>query len=112
MERALRACAVPGCPELVQKFCPVHPPVTGASSGLYDHAWSEQAKKFLHSHPICAVCGNAKATEVHHGTPVQAGGAVMDRRIWVPICHPCHSVITGQTRRRARPPQRFRRRVR
>jgi 5-methylcytosine-specific restriction enzyme A len=112
VKAALRPCAEPGCPELVERHCPRHPPVTGASSGLYGGDWPSAARQYLREHPLCVYCRTARASEVHHDSPVRTGGSRMDQRNWRATCHQCHQRITSLTQARTTKPRRFGRRLR
>lgn len=112
MDLPLRACPQPGCPELVTTVCPVHPKVTGASSGAYDEEWRRVRDAYLAGHPFCW-CG-ARASEVDHVKPVKMGGARLDPANLRSLCHTHHSRVTALTRARTATtqPRNYRRRTR
>lgn len=109
MDRPLRACTVVGCGGLTRSGgpCALHPYVNGHRK-TYDAEWDALARQILRLHPTCQVCVNAPASEVDHIVAVRAGGSRLARANLRALCHPCHMLITAQTR--AHPPTPKRRR--
>lgn len=112
MDLPLRGCPVPGCPEVITSTCPRHPPVTGASSSMYDERWRQLRDHHLRLFPNCW-CG-AKASEVDHIKPIRMGGARLDPLNLRSLCHAHHAIVTALTRSRTatEAPRRYRRRLR
>jgi len=71
--RALRVCAQPACPELVETGrCAAHRRAADKRRGTaaqrgYDHRWSSTRADYLRLHPSCTQPGcDAAATDVDH----------------------------------------------
>lgn len=111
--QALRSCAHPGCPTLVQRGkCAVHAKAADLSRGTaqergYDSRWAAYSRLFRSEHPVCGEqhdgtldpthsrCLQAgrttPATCVDHIVPVSRGGS-----FWAPtnhesLCGPCNT---------------------
>src|SRR5262245_10088131 len=97
MDRPLRRCKHPGCPELVRAVtdtaCPTHDP-TPARNRSYDRAWTELSKILRAAFPICTRCWSRPSTTVHHRNPLAVGGARLDPTKLEVLCRSCHTSIT------------------
>jgi 5-methylcytosine-specific restriction endonuclease McrA len=98
MDRPLRRCAFPSCAELIRHpgYCRAHNSRPGHSQ-LYDHEWDEAARSTRLLHKQCSLCGQP-TQEVHHDTPLRAGGKRFDPANMIPLCVSCHVTITARTR--------------
>jgi hypothetical protein len=47
---------------------------------------------FLKIYPICEVCLNAKATDIHHRRG-RFGSRLNETEHWLPVCRKCHTLI-------------------
>jgi 5-methylcytosine-specific restriction protein A len=102
--RALRPCAVPGCPELVRAGrCEQHQreeqkrrdTKTDEARAFYNsRRWRNYRAAYLRKHPLCATCEAAgqvtPARIVDHVTPMSEGGAPWDPANHQGQCGPCH----------------------
>lgn len=100
--RGFKFCAVPGCPAMAapgRSCCPKHQAErqaridqhrgTAASRG-YASDWQRAQAKQLEAQPHCERCG-AKATLVHHRTPIRKGGSRLDPANLESLCAACHA---------------------
>ena len=88
MERALRQCAQPGCPELsASGACPRHR--RDGRKGAYGGEWPTFSAQWLRLHPTCVRCGKP-ATLTDHVKMVNAGGRIMGNR-YQSMCQGCHN---------------------
>lgn len=64
----------------------------------YSADWERESKRFLRSHPICAICRRAPATCVDHIEP-HKGNPVMfwARSNWQPACRSCNSAKAARS---------------
>lgn len=53
-------------------------------------------KPFLEANPICACCGHATATEVHHSHG-RTGRLLLYVPLWFGLCAGCHFWVTNHT---------------
>jgi 5-methylcytosine-specific restriction endonuclease McrA len=53
--------------------------------------WAMVRRCKLLANPICELCNERLANEVHHRTPLEQGAAEYDRENLVSTCKPCHS---------------------
>ncbi len=106
-------CAEPGCPEPPTKRgrCDRHPKAkdrdrrrargigprsySSAPSFYASKRWALVRRKKLSRDPLCEKCG-ALAQEVHHRTPLAAGGDPYALDGLEALCKPCHSRETRQ----------------
>lgn len=93
MERPLKPCPEPGCPNLIRAHdhrarCDLH-----RTASPYDHAWQRVRAEHLEMEPRCRLCGIG-AVEVDHIIPVRAGGARLDHANLRSVCVNCHHRIT------------------
>lgn len=111
-QRAPSACRRPGCRGIVRNgVCSVCGPLrrqsqvahderrgTAASRG-YGRRWRKVRAMVLGQHPVCAECERqgrvTLATDVHHKIAKRDGGLDTFDNL-EPLCHRCHSRITGQ----------------
>ena len=47
---------------------------------------------FIAAHPVCQMCHNARATDVHHGWG-RIGELLNDEEHWFALCRTCHDFI-------------------
>jgi 5-methylcytosine-specific restriction enzyme A len=104
MPYALRACAAPGCGNLVPKGrCSAHRRAYAAQRGSpsakgYDHAWLAIRAAVLLEERCCRVCGTEQASDhVDHLVPLSKGGT-HDRDNLQRLCRSCHSRKTLRER--------------
>lgn len=55
--------------------------------------WRTVRSKHLELEPVCQACLKDDELEVHHCTPVHAGGSELDPENLITFCHDCHFVI-------------------
>lgn len=105
---APRPCAHAGCAALVphgQRWCDEHKAPALAEQDArrgsarergYSARWEHVRKHYLTDHPLCELCeaeGRVKlAALVHHRTPIEQGGRVLDRSNLEALCVACHGV--------------------
>lgn len=104
--RASKVCPVPGCPELAprgSRYCPEHTRAHHRDynarrpelhRSAYGAEWRRIRDAFIAEHPYCETCG-APAEQVHHITPLSAGGT-HDESNLQSLCHRCHSRVTAR----------------
>lgn len=101
--KALRPCAVPGCPEIAVKGgrCVRHATEwarnvdsrrPSARERGYGSDWRRRRAEVLRACPYCMQCG-ALATVVDHIIPLRAGGS-SDASNLQPLCQTCHNKKT------------------
>lgn len=113
MSKPLRACAQPGCPELVERgYCEKHAkakPVvkredsrpTAAQRG-YGSRWQKARAGYLRKHPLCVQCMEREgrpvpATVVDHIVPHKGDmKKFWDRSNWQALCATCHNKKTAR----------------
>ena len=70
-----------------------------ASARGYDRRWQKIRKYILSRNPLCRECERlglvSIATDVHHIKPLRDGGTHEDYNL-MPLCHSCHSTVTGR----------------
>lgn len=105
--RTLRACAYPGCPELVRSgYCVRHAsvrPVTilrnPEAQRLYDRTWQRRREAQLAREPWCKDCLvdgiYTPATEVHHEIRHKGDRRVFQASPLTSLCKSCHSKRTA-----------------
>lgn len=90
--------------EVRRKYKAKRQPKRGTSDqGFYNSpVWRKARRAFLDSHPnhsLCQVCLQKNeltpANVVDHIIPISAGGARLDDRNYMPMCHRCHNVKRG-----------------
>lgn len=99
MDKPLRACAFPGCPELIRHkgYCRRHNDRPGHAEH-YDKDWENASAAFRQVNPACAICGRP-TQETHHDSPVRTNARRrLDPANWIPLCVSCHVTITARTR--------------
>ena len=95
MDKPLKPCPEPGCPNLVvtttsrSARCAEH-----STPSPYDHDWRVLRAHKLTVNPLCELCKRSAAREVDHIIPIKAGGARLDPRNVRSLCTPCHKRIT------------------
>lgn len=94
MERPLKPCPEPGCPNLVRSRngsarCELH-----TTPNPYDGAWRAVRAEHLTWFPWCQRCQMRPAREVDHIVPIRSGGARLDHVNLRSLCVPCHRAIT------------------
>jgi 5-methylcytosine-specific restriction protein A len=110
--RPAHPCSQPGCRELVhERFCPKHAAEDAKHyeqyhrnkelKALYDRPeWRRLRRRYITEHPLCEDCNAAgryvPAQEVHHVTPVRAGGGLLDWANLRALCKRCHSQHTAR----------------
>lgn len=105
------ACPAPFCSNRgpTAGYCPTHKAAREKQrQALYDNtkrdriakafyastAWQNCRAQALSSHPSCAVCPDALATDVHHVKPLSVAWALrLDPQNLMPVCARCHSRI-------------------
>lgn len=110
---ALRPCAQPGCPHLVNRgvrFCDEHKKADrkshdkqrgSAASRGYDSRHQRLRKWKLKRNPICEECGEYAATVVHHIIPISVDPRkrlVMDNV--QALCRDCHERVERERGKR------------
>lgn len=55
--------------------------------------WPSVRRKHLASEGTCQSCGKSHDLEVHHITPVHAGGDELDPTNLISFCRDCHFVV-------------------
>ena len=62
----------------------------------YDSDWERYRWRFLHHNPKCYIC-NLKSTVVDHCIAIKPNTKCYFWRVdnYVPLCHSCHSRVTG-----------------
>lgn len=55
--------------------------------------WRSVREAHLRREPFCQACGRARDLEVHHITPVHAGGAELEPENLISLCRDCHLSI-------------------
>lgn len=108
--RPPRACAVPGCPALVEggARCPDHARAVArevdslrgsAARRGYGHRWRQIRFAFLRRNPLCAAClregRSVAAVDVDHVVPRSRGGTDAESNL-AALCHRCHSSKTAR----------------
>lgn len=116
----LRACAAPGCPELVPSgMCANHTRATDARRGTaasrgYDYRWAQYSAAWLRKHPLCGErvdgelhhehsrCARegrtTAATLTDHIVAVASGGSFWDATNHQSLCASCHGAKDGERR--------------
>ena len=51
---------------------------------------------YLRQHPICERCKREPSDTLHHKTPVNEGGALMDPDNAMALCRDCHEIVHGR----------------
>lgn len=69
------------------------------SSNKYGRSWKRIRDRYIKQHPICEMCLEAVATEVHHKTPISKGGKHTDGNL-LALCHDCHTEIHRKENRK------------
>ena len=63
-------------------------------------AWQKLRAHFIAVHPICGVCGNALAQQVHHLEPIgKRPDLALDWDNLAPVCSACHAACNSVERR-------------
>lgn len=105
--RSLRACAYPGCGELVRSgYCTSHRKVEVVTSPrdprvqrLYDRTWQKRRNAQLAREPWCKDCMvngiYTPATEVHHEHRHRGNRVVFNTSPLTSLCDSCHSKRTA-----------------
>lgn len=101
---ALKPCAHPGCPELVEHGrCAKHQRAEPVKRDkrvhrLYDRLWGKRRAAWLAEHPWCAECLRqgiyTPATDVHHLVAHRGDANIFHSSPLESLCHACHSKVT------------------
>ncbi len=105
MDRPLKPCATPRCPELTTATrCERHTRARNRgpdtrrgtkSERGYDSRWSRFSRSYRQRYPLCVECErNNRVTasaEVDHGVPLADGGEKYDEANLQALCKSCHS---------------------
>jgi hypothetical protein len=59
--------------------------------------YAKAKKAFLAAHPVCAVCGVRKATELHHRAG-RVGKLLLADWLYLPACATCHRWLHAKAR--------------
>ena len=107
--RAARACAHPGCPNLVRgknrRHCDTHQSEEwkrqdaqrgSAAARGYDAQWQQVRDRYLQDNPRCARCG-ARAEVVHHIVRKSEGGSDDPVNLQA-LCKLCHARIHARAK--------------
>lgn len=54
--------------------------------------YSKLRRDYMKAHPICAMCNNAKASDIHHRNG-RNGDRLNNTVFWVSLCRSCHTYI-------------------
>lgn len=99
--RTPRACAHPGCPNLVRdgQYCPVHAAQhkqkvyrqrkNDGTLAQYGSAWRKLSAKLLKENPVCEICGKKPSQLIHHIEPRRFGGTDEESNL-IAVCRECH----------------------
>lgn len=103
-----RACAYPGCPEVIRegRYCPKHKTVANREynstarradyTSTYNHRWRVLRDLYLSKHPLCEACLKSDklvpAVLVHQIVPIENGGTHEESNL-MSLCHSCHNKI-------------------
>lgn len=55
-------------------------------------------EKFLQENQLCGVCGSERSTECHHKQGRDTIELLLDETKWLPVCRPCHTFITANSK--------------
>jgi 5-methylcytosine-specific restriction protein A len=109
---AVRVCAEPTCPELVEggNRCPAHRPKPWrnrgnrtTTTGLSGWQRQQRAQRVMRQHDgICHVCHQAGADQVDHIVPLAEGGPDTEHNLAPIHREPCHRTKTQAESARAR----------
>lgn len=58
----------------------------------YGRTWKRIRDRYIRNHPVCEICGEKAAEEVHHVIPISEGGQHTDKNLMA-LCHECHKDI-------------------
>jgi len=121
----LKLCAVPGCTKRVEQGrCAAH--AVSHQRRYHEHydrtrrdpadplntaRWRMLRDAYLAEHPVCEVCGEWMADQVHHRVPWARGGDPFEWNNLQAVCTGCHAILSAAERRpvggsnsRTRPP--------
>ena len=56
-------------------------------------SWHYVRKEYLKKHPICEICGEREAEEVHHIIRVVDGGEIFNEENLIAVCKECHKKL-------------------
>jgi 5-methylcytosine-specific restriction endonuclease McrA len=92
--RAPKLCAVAGCSRLThERHCPAHKRQKerqhNQKRGAAINSWTRQKIKERDGHR-CRLCGSPGPLQVHHITPVAAGGDKTAEDNLITLCAACH----------------------
>ncbi len=98
-----KPCRYPACPSYAASggFCTDHaknatPQHRQKQKDFYAAtSWRSIRARVLAERPVCEICGEAWATEVHHRVKKTDGGTEEDDNLQA-LCKPCHSRLTAQ----------------
>ena len=108
MDKALRPCPEPGCPNLTDRAagCATHR-AQSPKHTLYDAVWRAFAAAYLRGHPTCEMCRRRPARETHHKQSLAiAPHRRLDKTNVIALCHDCHRAVTPTVRADAGYPRR------
>lgn len=109
-----KICSASGCSRLTEgnnKYCSLHQylnvedekrrqqyfaSATSDFQYLYNNPkWKSLQQQQLRANPVCQLCGQAQATEVHHVIPHRGNEDLFyDPSNLISLCHNCHSEET------------------
>lgn len=117
-----KLCLAPGCPRYRlegSSYCEKHQDLQAEKekrkqeflSNLYTHTpsradtfytstkWKKLSRRILQERPICEICGENYADQVHHIIPVADNPELAyDENNLQPICRACHARLTRKER--------------
>jgi len=111
--RPLAPCRKPGCPAVTRNpggYCDAHQDYAAARERertarketlpfYLSPRWRKLRDWYIGRHPLCEMCGRAKATEVDHIREINDGGDAMSVSNLQALCHRCHMSKTAAARR-------------
>lgn len=112
--RPLSPCRRPGCTRVTRNpggYCDIHQDYAAEqqrqrmarkeTTPFYlSPRWRRLRDWYIGQHPVCEMCGRARATEVDHIREIKDGGAAMSTNNLQALCHRCHMGKTAAERRK------------
>lgn len=68
-------------------------PRVGMRRSREEREYTRLRAAFLEGRPVCELCEEARATEVHHMCG-RTGSLYLDVNLWKALCHDCHAWAT------------------